>query len=97
MQRYFNTKHGTPNVKIVTKPANLKLIQESHVKDKFKYDFSYIESSTSPICNKNSGTKTEVCENFQKEYMENIDNNKDQTLSVLLTPEAMKSFIEHDD
>ena len=41
-----------------------------------KYDSSDIDSSICSICNKNCKTKTQVCEHFGKDHMENINNKK---------------------
>ena len=60
-----------------------------------KYDSSDIDSSICSICNKNCKTKTQVCEHFGKDHMENINNKKEQQVSKILTPEAKKSIIEN--
>ena len=60
-----------------------------------KFDLSGIVNSICHICNKICETKTEVCEYLKEEHIENIDNDRNQPLSVLLNLAAKKSFKEN--
>ena len=66
-------------------------MKEIHVYDNEQFDLSDIVSNICPICNKNFKNKMEVCEHFKMEHMGHFDGDKDQTLSVLLTPQAKKT------
>ena len=66
-----------------------------HVKITEKYAMSDIVNSIRPICSKNCNTNTQVYVLVEKDHMESIDDYKDQSLSMILTPAAKKNLQEN--